>query len=421
LAAPPSCLRDLALLDGLHLPEGVRLGLTGGEGGDGRGLRLGPVVGILTVRGRRTRFGGQTPILREMTRLAGEQGVLAFAFTPSGIDWDRGTIRGHVFREWLRGWRSGQFPFPDVIYNRVPSRRAERNPLMAATSARLARLLGPRYFNPCFLDKWDTHQALARDPRLRALLPETRRYAGVGDLLDMLDRFRQVYLKPTGGSQGRGIIRVVRGGDGQYIWQHQGRSGVRLGLARGPAALRRAIDRLTRQRTYLVQEGLNLGLAGGRPFDVRVLMQRDESGVWRRTKLFARVGGRGGITANISGGGTGEPLPRVVPLALDRARPRHGRTIIHRVRDTALTITPLVEAALEMKLGELGLDLGVDRTGRIWLLEVNSRPWRTVKPERGSIARTRLALLRPLAYARYLAGFTRPAGAARAVREVLVP
>lgn len=80
-----------------------------------------------------------------------------------------------------------------------------------------------------------------------------------------------------------------------------------------------------------------------------------------------------------------------------------------------MTITPLIEAALGMTLGELGLDLGVDRTGRIWLLEVNSRPWRTVNPERGSIARTRLALLRPLAYARCLAGFNRPAGAARVV------
>ncbi|HCC32454.1 MAG TPA: hypothetical protein DEQ28_00890, partial [Clostridiales bacterium] len=96
-------------------------------------------------------------------------------------------------------------------------------------------------------------------------------------------------------------------------------------------------------------------------------------------------------------------------------RPRRGRAIVHRVRNTALTITPLIEAALGMTLGELGLDLGVDRTGRIWLLEVNSRPWRTVNPERGSIARTRLALLRPLAYARCLAGFNRPAGAARVV------
>ncbi|HCC32453.1 MAG TPA: hypothetical protein DEQ28_00885, partial [Clostridiales bacterium] len=221
-----------ALLDGLRLPEGVRLGLTSCEGGNGRELRLGPVVGILTARGRRSRFGCQTPILREMTRFAGEQGVLAFAFTPSGIDWERGTIRGHVFREWHRGWRSGQFPFPDVVYNRVPSRRAERNPLMATTSARLVRLLGPRYFNPCFLDKWHTYRALAGDPRLRALLPETRRYSGVGDLLDMLDRFREVYLKPTGGSQGLGIIRVVQGGDGQFTLQHQGKKGVRLGVAR---------------------------------------------------------------------------------------------------------------------------------------------------------------------------------------------
>lgn len=374
-------------------------------GNDPPTVRLGPIVGIFTTRGRRSLFGGQTPIVREMTRLAATQGVLAFAFTPGSVDWERGTVRGYTFSGSRGRWRRGHFPFPDAVYNRIPSRQAERRPPVAATAARLEQALGSRYFNPSFLDKWETYQALMGEPRIRPLLPETHRYQGVPIVLGMLDRHRVVFLKPTGGSQGRGIIRVLRRWPEQYLWQFQGPRSVRTGEAVGAAGLARALARLMRGRKYLAQEGLDLARVGTRPFDVRILMQRDESGHWRRTKLFARVGSYGGITSNISAGGTGEPLARVVPIALARARPARRRETARRLRDVSTWLPPLVESALGVTLGELGLDLGVDRTGQIWLIEVNSRPWRNVTTERGSMALVRLALVRPLAYARHLAGF----------------
>ncbi len=392
-----------SLLEALHLPAGIRLAVLRVPGPP-RGLRLGPVVGIFCTRGRRSLFGGQTPIIREMTRLALTVGVLAFGFTPGGVGWDRRTVRGYVFRG-SRGWRVARFPFPDVVYSRLPSRRAERLPRVSRTVERLRERLGDCYFNPCFLDKWETYQALCREPRIVPLLPDTRRYHGPPGLLEMLDRYPVLYLKPTAGSQGRGIIRLVRRWPAACAWQYQGARGIRGGEARTQAELGRAMARLMRGRRYMMQEGLDLARVGGRPFDVRVLMQKDERGRWRRTKVFARLGATGGITSNISTGGTGEALGRVVPLALARSRPARRRELARRLRETASWLAPLVEQALAMNLGELGLDIGVDRRGRLWLIEVNSRPWRNVTTERGSMALVRLALARPLTYARHLAGF----------------
>nr|MBO2476611.1 hypothetical protein [Bacillota bacterium] len=56
-------------------------------------------------------------------------------------------------------------------------------------------------------------------------------------------------------------------------------------------------------------------------------------------------------------------------------------------------------------VGELGLDLGIDRLGRIWLIEVNSKPFLQMTREAGSPHILGLSVQRPLRFARYLAGF----------------
>ncbi|MGZ4135856.1 MAG: YheC/YheD family protein, partial [Tumebacillaceae bacterium] len=54
-------------------------------------------------------------------------------------------------------------------------------------------------------------------------------------------------------------------------------------------------------------------------------------------------------------------------------------------------------------IGELGLDLGLDESGRIWVIEVNAKPWK--KPNIAEGEWKNLALLafqRPVQFATYL-------------------
>ncbi|WP_277714094.1 YheC/YheD family protein [Paenibacillus mucilaginosus] len=51
------------------------------------------------------------------------------------------------------------------------------------------------------------------------------------------------------------------------------------------------------------------------------------------------------------------------------------------------------------RFAELGIDFGVDRDGRLWLLEVNSKPGRSVFTLLGDARAAEAALLRPLQYA----------------------
>jgi len=63
-----------------------------------------------------------------------------------------------------------------------------------------------------------------------------------------------------------------------------------------------------------------------------------------------------------------------------------------------------LETFSNKNFGELGLDVGIDKEGKFWLIEVNSKPRKTTETElsKGIMRNT---FRRPLQYAIFLAGF----------------
>src|SRR5690606_3514393 len=133
--------------------------------------------------------------------------------------------------------------------------------------------------------------------------------------------------------------------------------------------LYKGIARIQRGRRCIVQQDLHLATFGGAPFDVRILMQKTGNGEWARTKTYARVAPQGRVTSNLSGGGTAFGLAYV----LRKRFKKNGRRVAARIRSASLEIVNALEEVLDNPLGEVGLDLGVDRKGQVWLIEVNAK------------------------------------------------
>lgn len=367
-------------------------------------LRLGPVIGIFVDRARpgAAPFGRMTPLVAQLCRLGRRQGYLVYVFTPEDVRWGERRVFG-----WYpagAGWVRRPLPFPDVIYDRIASRRAARRPAVKRVQARLLQEVGDRYFNRRFFDKWEVHRILSRDPRLSAHLPRTERLRGFPQLQQAVRHAGRVWIKPSGGSLGMGIIVVERRpGRGYRLLRRHGR-GWRSQRVWSPRALRRALPRGLYSGDYLLQDDLDLARYQGRPFDIRVLLQRTGSGQWRRTKLYARVAPPGGVTANIAQGGEGLPV-RTVMAGASGEVPQRRDEILRTLRQLSWDLVDALEAGIGERLGEVALDLGVDGRGHVWFIEANSRPARAVETETGSMKVVRRALVRPLAYAAHLAGF----------------
>ncbi len=327
-----------------------------------------------------------------------------FVFTPSCIKWSNQTVKGYVWRNGglERGrWSSSIYPLPDVVYDRISTRLAQtRN---KNTCQRLISLPDLQYFNPSFLNKWRVHQLLAQNPDLHQYLPETH-LLNQNNLELMANMYKVLYLKPSNGSLGARIIKTNVGDNklNYTIYNH----GRRSGQAADPAELMRKTRGTRGRRSYIVQQGIDLDTYNGSPFDLRIITQKNREGKWLISKWFARVAPRGSSIANLSRGGTAEPSLRVM------TRTFHGsRTLIkakkEEIRRLCLTVAETMETCSQQSYGELGLDIGIDKKGNLWIIEVNSKPRKTTVTSM-SQAIVRNTFQRPLQYAIYLAGFRSP-------------
>src|SRR5690606_29726220 len=98
------------------------------------------------------------------------------------------------------------------------ARSWERRPSTRVAKEYLRSLPNTKYFNEGFFDKWNLHQRLMQHEGLRQYLPETQPMAGPQSLRSFLSHHSAAFIKPTEGSQGKGIVRISRRGD-RYEWR----------------------------------------------------------------------------------------------------------------------------------------------------------------------------------------------------------
>ena len=78
--------------------------------------------------------------------------------------------------------------------------------------------------------------------------------------------------------------------------------------------------------------------------------------------------------------------------------------IIETIRTVALEAARTLENSIG-PVGEMGVDIGVDRDGHIWFIEANLKPGRQVFSLLRQTRTRMMTIYKPLLYARYLAGF----------------
>ncbi|MCL6636338.1 MAG: YheC/YheD family protein [Alicyclobacillus sp.] len=218
------------------------------------------------------------------------------------------------------------------------------------------------------LGKFALWRWFARNTTVRRFLPQTARYSPAA-LQRMLQAHGAVFVKPSAGSRGRGVIKV---------WQAEGRYWVHHTVQQ-PRSFRRWPDlvrwlaRVQGGRLHIVQQAVDVVRLHGRPVDFRVLVQRDQpGGPWLYTGTVAKVAGAGSVVTNIalSRGRVCDPQ-WVLQQGLGWSRKRAQQCLQRMVR---LAMTAARHFDGYQLYRELGFDMAVDRQGRVWLLEENTAP-----------------------------------------------
>jgi glutathione synthase/RimK-type ligase-like ATP-grasp enzyme len=396
------CSQDI--LEDLLIPESVTLPLFLEP--NKRILIIGPVVGILAnVHWKQVTgiHGEQEKVFRKLLDAAHLEQVFGYVLSPLEIDWSKDFAWGYFYQqknETGSEWKRTKLPLPNVIYNQISSRKFEKRPQVQEAIKRLRNLLAHRFFNPEYFDKWQVHRWLLKDAATAEYVPESMRVTKAASIAALLQRYGSVYLKPIHGSLGIGILKLTQLPDGRIQYQLKQKSSIVQGYAKGVAqALKLAIS--GKKVRYMIQRGLPLMTYKGRPFDLRVLVQKDGEGKWSRTKLFARIAKQGDFTSNLTTGGDAKPIRELLQELI------HDQAKVNQIMKDVKTCIKLIPASIERQsdsiLGELGLDLGIDMNGKVWVIEVNAKPWKKTETVHGNPVLVDRAFQRPMAFARYLA------------------
>ncbi|BCJ86738.1 YheC/YheD family protein [Effusibacillus dendaii] len=219
------------------------------------------------------------------------------------------------------------------------------------------------------MGKWGLYKFFKADTAVSRYLPPTA-VLNCSTLQSFLSNHSAVYIKPANGSTGRGVIKV---------WKHNGRyayvkeKGTQLQFSDLDSLYRKLrAEQAVTKAIYIIQRAIPLAQIKGRPFDVRLMMMRNESGHWEYVGMAAKVAGPKSIITNVvrSKGyilSVDDALKQSLGLSsteIDNIK----RQMIHLGYKTCHRFDSY------KRYWQIGLDLAVDQNRKVWIIEQNTGP-----------------------------------------------
>lgn len=199
-------------------------------------------------------------------------------------------------------------------------------------------------------------------------LPETRRFSKE-HLLNMLMKYKMVYVKPVNGTWGNGVMRVeYRPHQRQGSYQYQREKTIRF--CGSIDELYESICKHKLRGRYLVQQGIDLLKYDQRRFDLRVMVQRTPQKVWTTTGIIGRLAHPKKIVTNYHSDGKLVAAEKLLSPYLKGSR-------LNSYMNTLQNFGEDIADHLKISfpgLREIGVDVAIDQKLRPWILEVNTSP-----------------------------------------------
>ncbi|WP_028548107.1 YheC/YheD family endospore coat-associated protein [Paenibacillus sp. UNC451MF] len=368
-----------------------------------RTIHIGPLIGVMVssvfANMPDKPFGVNTAFCRELTETCQKYGAAVFFCTPKDMQGQSDIIRGWHFT--ANKWVKSSFPIPNVLYNRLTSRKTENKPNVQHFIKQVKGRKDLVFFNDKYLNKMEVFDALKKEPGLNAYLPESYSLRNSSVLKTMCAKYPIVFLKPVGGSLGKGIIRITRNTGDSYTCHYTSKNGVRKKTFDGLNELYDSVTEKVKSTRYQIQQGINLLTVNGRPVDFRAVVQRGETGNWGVTSIVARIAGDHHYVSNLARGGSLSTVKDAIARS-GNAAASGGNAKLRRV---ALKIAKGIETQVQGHFAELGIDLALDSQGRVWLIEVNSKPSKDDNAPLSDEGKARPSVRKIVQYARFSTKF----------------
>lgn len=218
--------------------------------------------------------------------------------------------------------------------------------------------------------KLTKHRLLVKNRDLAATLPSTRSLTKES-FYSMLNRYKHIIVKPSGGSGGVGVMSISLI-DHQKYRLHYGRTQQTIS---GIGNTYSFVKNKTNGRSHIVQRKIALAKVNGRPFDIRVMVQRNKNSKWVITGKLAKIAGAGYIITNVARS-KGRVSPLSAAISNSNIRGMSTRGMLNKIDQISLKAANHFERYYRIRT--VGMDIGLDDRGKVWIIEANFTPSRAL-------------------------------------------
>lgn len=333
--------------------------------------------------------------LKKLNQVNKIAGTTLYLFSYKDVDFEHSKIKGIYFDEVEKIWKDKDFSFPDVLYDRVKGNLQTRKYFKIVRER--FKELGIKKINPLdYFDKWELYKLLDKSDTLRPHLPITRLLESTDDLKIILEKSNSIYLKACRGSRGMQVMSITKISDNKYQYSFYSKQVV-SGEVKDLYALFRVIHTFFKGKKVLVQQAIDLLTVDNRIVDIRGELQRNGKGELEITAAPARMG-----TKNAPIATRGKSYPFEV---LFKEQFHLSDDEIKKLKDVVDSFLIAVYHYLEQSyglFGEIGIDIGIDKSGKVWLIECNAKSAKVSLCNTGDKETIIKAFLNPLEYAKYI-------------------
>lgn len=213
--------------------------------------------------------------------------------------------------------------------------------------------------------KLTKHHIMNKNVQLRNSLPYTANFSK-DHLYELLRRYRNVIVKPSFGSGGAGVMLVKTKPNSIYKIQ----DGSNKKEIKGKDKLYHFLKKKIGSKSHIVQQYIPLTRVNDRPIDIRVIVQKTPKG-WKVTGKLTKVAGPGHFITNLVRS-KGKVL--TIESAIAQSPLNVSSDAIHsQLNQISLEAAKSLAKSYPW-IRIVGFDMGIDKTGNIWIIEPNFRP-----------------------------------------------
>lgn len=289
--------------------------------------------------------------------IAKAKGIDLLYFNSKGVDIENNTINGVIFKN--NKWKKIETSIPPLIdvsafclkHKTVINHLKEHAYLTEDGNKRIS--------------KEQLQEVFAADDYYKKYVIPSAYCSSFSVVDDFLSNYDEVVIKPVFSRKGAGIYKVTKKSSDNYIIGHN-----QLQKEATYEELKAFYNDKIADKRHVIQKFIVSKTPLGHPFDCRVHLEKNGEGKWEIARKHFRIGiGQKVISNTSQGGGVIE-----VDVFLKENFPDTVDEMIEKLDTAGIEIASKIEEIRETELSTMGLDVGIDKEGNLYLFEANSAP-----------------------------------------------